>query len=307
MIGIFSRKEDESLPSGVVTKGIGGFYYVKTDSGVYECKARGIFRKDAISPLPGDRVSISISDFTTMTGSIEQILPRDIELFRPAVSNVNQVAIVISIKSPLPDLMLLDKLLLTVEYKNLQALVCINKVDLATEQEYKSIMDCYTNAGYKVITVSSHMEKGFDELKDSLKSRTTVFAGQSGVGKSTILNRILESYVMKTGNVSDKIGRGKHTTRHAELLELKTGGFVLDTPGFSSFELSEISSRDLQSYYRDYSPYIEECRFNGCSHISEPGCGVKNALEKGFLDNGRYLRYVEIHNFLKEKERRKYS
>lgn len=294
------------MPSGVIVKGIGGFYYVKSESEVYECKARGAFRKDSKSPLPGDKVSLSVVDEEKKKGYIEEIYPRKIQLIRPAVANINQIALVISVKSPLPDFGLLDKLLITVMQKDISVVICINKIDLA--EEYKnSIIDCYKSTGFEIVPLSSVLDVGFEQLGKMLEGKTTVFAGQSGVGKSTILNRILDSYVMKTGNVSDKIERGKHTTRHAELLELKSGGFVVDTPGFSSFELSDIEPEHLQNYYPEFGEHIGKCKFVGCSHISEPGCEVKRALENGLIHKDRYERYITFYNILKDKKRRKYS
>lgn len=291
---------------GLIIKGIGGFYYVKTEAGVYECKARGIFRKDSFTPLPGDKVSISVTDEEKKIGNIEEISPRESQLIRPAVANVNQIAIVIAIKSPQPDFTLLDKLLITIEQKGINAVVCINKIDLDKEEKYKDVIKSYNKAMYKVIALSSVTGTGFDELDLALKDRTTVFAGQSGVGKSTILNKVLDSYVMETGTISDRIERGKHTTRHAELIELKSGGFVVDTPGFSSFEISGIEPNELQNYYPEFREYFGRCKFTSCMHINEPHCEVKAALEKDALDLGRYNRYVEFYNMLKEKQRKKY-
>jgi len=294
------------LPSGIILKGIGGFYYVKAEDGVYECKARGAFRKDSKIPLPGDEVILSVVDEEKKKGYIEEICPRKIQLVRPAVANINQIALVVSVKSPLPDFSLLDKLLITVMQKEINAIICINKIDL--DEGYKdSIIDCYKDTGFEIVSISSVLDVGFEQLAKMLEGRITVFAGQSGVGKSTILNRILDSYVMETGNVSDKIERGKHTTRHAELLELKSGGFVVDTPGFSSFELSDIEPEHLQNYYPEFREYIGLCKFVGCSHISEPGCKVKSALEDGRISKDRYARYITFYKALKDKQRRKYS
>lgn len=295
------------MQPGIIVKGIGGFYYVKTESGIYECKARGIFRKDSYAPLPGDKVSISVSGNDEKVGNIEEIFPRESQLIRPTVANVNQIAIVIATKSPQPDFLLLDKLLITVEQKKISAVVCINKMDLAQDMEYKNVAKSYEKAGYKVVALSSAIEKGFDELESVLKGKTTAFAGQSGVGKSTILNKVLNSYVMETGKVSERIERGRHTTRHAELIELKSGGFVVDTPGFSSFELDGLEAGELQNFYPEFQEFFGRCKFTGCMHISEPGCEVKAALEKGILDGGRHARYVGFYNMLKEKHRRKYS
>ncbi|NLP14442.1 MAG: ribosome small subunit-dependent GTPase A [Clostridium sp.] len=294
------------MPSGVIIKGIGGFYYVKAADVVYECKAKGTFRKDSKIPLPGDNVSISVIDQEKRIGFIEEIYPRKLQLIRPAVANINQVALVISVRSPLPDYYLLDKLLITVMQKNVSGVICINKIDL-DEENKNNIVEYYKCTGIKTIFLSAVLNVGFNELEEVLTGKTTVFAGQSGVGKSTILNRVMDSYVMETGNVSDKIDRGKHTTRHAELIELKSGGFVVDTPGFSSFEITDIEPGDLQKYYPEFGEYIGKCRFAGCSHISEPGCEVKSALEKGLISSGRYERYIEFYNSLKEKQRKKYS
>ncbi|MFZ5989070.1 MAG: ribosome small subunit-dependent GTPase A [Bacillota bacterium] len=295
------------MPSGIIIKGIGGFYYVKTEDGIYECKARGAFRKDSITPLPGDRVSISIVDGEGKIGYVEEIFPRDLQLIRPAVANVDQIAIVISVKSPLPDFLLLDKLLITAYCKKISAIICINKIDLDNKDERQRIVNSYRNTGFDIILLSTVLDTGFDRLESALKGRTTVFAGQSGVGKSTILNKVLDSYVMKTGNISNRTERGKHTTRHAELIELKSGGFVVDTPGFSSLELSDIEPGELGHYYPEFREYIDKCKFSGCSHISEPGCIVKAAVENGSVDPERYKRYIEFHVMLKEKQRNKYS
>lgn len=291
------------MPSGTIIKGIGGFYYVKTSEGIYECKARGVFRKDSITPLTGDSVDVSVTDDEKRVGSLDTIHPRRSQLIRPAVANVDQMAVVIAARSPLPDLMLLDKLLITAEIKNIEAVICINKADLDEAGEYKSIETAYSKAGYRVIALSSVLDKGYDALENILAHKVTAFAGQSGVGKSTILNRIMKSMVMQTGNISERLERGKHTTRHAELLELCTGGFIVDTPGFSSFGLPEMPSAELEGYYPEFAGYLGKCKFTGCSHISEPGCSVKAALDEGLIDSGRYARYTELYSLLKNADR----
>lgn len=295
------------MPSGLILKGIGGFYYVKTDEGVYECKARGLFRKQSVTPLPGDRVVISVVDSSKKTGYMEEILPRDSHLIRPAVANVNQLALVVSVKSPSPDFILLDKLLLTASYKDIECIICINKIDLDNENAHEKIKESYNKAGYNAIPLSTVQDVGFDSLEKALAGKITVFAGQSGVGKSTILNKVLDSYVMETGVVSEKIERGKHTTRHAELHELKSGGFIADTPGFSSFDLNGIEPGDLQYHYPEFADYIGKCRFKGCNHIGEPECVVREAADRGEIDPGRYRRYIEFYNLLREQQKKKYS
>lgn len=289
------------MPLGIILKGIGGFYYVKAEdiNGVYECKPRGIFRKDSITPLPGDIVNFSVLDEQAKLGSIDEILPRKSELVRPAIANINQIAVVIAAKAPNVDFMLLDKLLITAEMKNLRAIICINKIDLEAETANK-IREAYSLAGYDCIEISSVRNIGYGLLKKELKNQVTVFAGQSGVGKSTILNHIMDSWVMETGNVSHKIERGKHTTRHAELLELNFGGYVADTPGFSSFELENIPFNELDNYYPEFNKYVKMCRFNSCSHISEPGCLVQEALERGEVDVDRFQRYSQLYKLLKD-------
>jgi ribosome biogenesis GTPase len=284
-----------------------GFYYVKTENGVYECKPRGLFRKDSITPLPGDKVSISIIDEKTKVGCIDEILPRTSQLSRPSVANINQIAIVFSIKSPLPDFMLVDKILVTARQKGIDAVILINKIDLDETDEYKKIENSYKKTGYNVIPLSCLKGTGFEKLEEVLKDRITVFAGQSGVGKSTILNKIMNSYVMETGDVSRKNERGRHTTRHAELVELKAGGLIVDTPGFSSFEISDINFEELKDYYPEFEKYVNQCKFNGCFHINEPKCAVKDALELEEIDLDRYNRYVELYNVLKDKHKRRYS
>lgn len=295
------------MPSGIIIKGIGGFYYVEAQNQIFECKARGIFRKDDIIPLPGDRVEFSVINEEKSLGNIEEILPRSSELIRPAVANINQVVMVIAAKSPSPDLMLLDKMLITAGLKGLECIICINKIDLDPEMEYKKIVGVYKKAGYEVILISSVINAGFDQLKECLRDKSSVFSGQSGVGKSTLLNHVMNSMVMKTGVISEKIERGKHTTRHAELLKLEDGGFIVDTPGFSSFELIGLQLDELPLYYPEMDEHINKCRFTGCSHINEPDCAVKKALDDGLMDRSRYERYIELYKVLKEEKDNEYK
>lgn len=295
------------MPSGIIIKGIGGFYYVLSGEALFECKARGIFRKDDISPLPGDMVNFSVIDNEKRKGSIDEILPRTSRLVRPAVSNVDQVAAVIAVRSPAPDYLLLDKLLVTAEKENINPVICINKIDLDADREYEKTAGLYSKAGYRTIPASSSTGEGFDELKAVLKGRITVFAGQSGVGKSTILNIIMNSMVMKTGILSEKTERGRHTTRHAELVRLDSGGYVVDTPGFSSFELPNMDFKDLQLYYPEFGGIEDKCRFAGCSHVNEPDCSVKAAVLSGFVSEERYKRYIEFYSYLKLNDSLKYK
>lgn len=288
------------MPSGIIVKGIGGFYYVDTPGGVYECTARGIFRKEDITPLPGDKVLISVIDEAKKNGCIDEILPRKSFLARPAVANVDQVIITVAVKLPDPDFLLVDKLLISAEKEGLNIVLCINKIDLDEEDKHKEIVKAYSKTNYKLVLTSSKTGEGFDKLRKVLSDRINVLAGQSGVGKSTILNRLMNAKIMETGSVSNKIKRGRHTTRHAELIQLDKGGYVVDTPGFSSLQLSDIPFEELQIYYPEFSEYIGKCRFHGCSHIAEPDCSVKAALNEGVIDAGRYSRYLQLYSELKQ-------
>jgi ribosome biogenesis GTPase len=290
------------LPLGIILKGIGGFYYVRDNDNktIYECKPRGIFRKDSVIPLPGDRVEFSILNDDDKLGNIDKILPRSSELIRPAIANIDQILLVVSSKSPNPDFMLLDKLLITAEIKKLRVLICVNKIDLDNGTMANEIERAYSKAGYDCIGISSVKDIGFRQLKQELKGHLSVLAGQSGVGKSTILNHIMDNWIMETGSVSHKIESGRHTTRHAEIMELQNGGFVADTPGFSSFELSVIEFNELEQYYPEFKRYLNKCKFTSCSHLSEPFCPVKDAVEAGEIDLGRYQRYGQLYNILKD-------
>ena len=278
---------------GIIIKGIGGFYYVKAeDDIVYECKARGIFRKENIKPYIGDRVEISVNNGK---GSIEKIYPRHSQLIRPPVSNIDTLVIVVAAATPDPNVRLIDKLLVNSEINGITPIICVNKTDVKSG-EY--IEENYSKAGYPVVSVSAAEERGFDSLIPYIKDKTSAFAGLSGVGKSTILNLLTES-IQETGEISEKINRGKHTTRHVELLELKCGGFVLDTPGFSSFEVNNIKAQELYNYFPEMSAYTDQCRFKGCSHINEPDCVIKEKVSLGEIAQSRYESYVELYNQLK--------
>ena len=285
---------------GIIVKGIGGFYYVKTDTGIYECRARGVFRENKITPLIGDRVKIRENNLD-MTGYVEEIMERETELIRPPVANVTQAVIVMSVKSPSLNLWLLDRFLVLAEEQKLNVVIVINKIDLDNNSIGKNIYENYSNMGYKVILSSCTLNKEIDTLKEVLKDEVTVFAGPSGVGKSSILNRIQPNLKLKTGEISEKTKRGKHTTRHVELIELDAGGYVLDTPGFSSLKLDFIETEgELQQYFKDIRKYSGHCKFNSCLHVKEPDCEVKKQLELGNISKERYNNYL---NFLDEVKR----
>lgn len=291
------------MVDGIITKGIGGFYYVKTKYGVYECRARGLFREEKITPLVGDRVSIRV-DENSHTGYIEKIYDRNSELIRPPVANVNQAVIVVSINKPKPNFWLLDRFLILAIHEGLDVVICINKIDLASTKEIECIENIYAKAGYKIIGTSCTKKEGIEELKEVLKDRISVFAGASGVGKSSLLNCVQEGLNLKTGEISKKNSRGKHTTRHIELLELGIGGLILDTPGFSSLDIDFIEKEeDLQFYYREILEESSHCRFDTCLHYKEPDCEVKRLVNKGEISKMRYNNYISFIEEIKNIRR----
>ncbi|NLK87767.1 MAG: ribosome small subunit-dependent GTPase A [Clostridiaceae bacterium] len=295
------------MPSGIIIKGIGGFYYVSSEDDIYECKARGIFRKDDVTPLTGDRVTFSVTDPLLKKGNIDGIMERTTVLTRPAAANIDMLVVVIAARSPDPDLLLLDKLLVTAGKKGIEAVICINKIDLDMDNSRAELHSSYVKAGYTVIETSLDECSGFERLRETLKGHVSVFAGQSGVGKSTLLNRMADSVIMQTGSISEKIDRGRHTTRHTELIKLADGGYIVDTPGFSSFELAQIPHDELQHLFPEFTPHIYQCRFTGCSHVNEPDCGVKEAVGLGSISRGRYQRYTELYAILKLQYDMKYK
>ena len=291
---------------GRILKGIAGFYYVETkDLKVYECKAKGIFRRSGIKPIVGDNVEIEIIDEDNRQGNLTDILPRKNCLYRPPVANVDQAVILFAIVKPDPNYNLLDRFLITMRQQDLPVIICFNKQDIATEEEQKELHDAYEKCGYKVLFVSVKEDRGLDELKKLLKGKTSTLAGPSGVGKSSLLNRLVPDADMQTGELSRKIDRGKNTTRHSELFfvkDLSEDGqdtFIIDTPGFTSLEIRDVSADELMGYYPEFEEHEPFCRFGGCSHIAEPDCGVKAALEAGELSKVRYDNYRIIYKDLK--------
>ena len=291
--------------NGKIIKGIGGFYYVDTEKGLYECRARGIFRKNKITPLVGDRVSISVVDEENKKGVVEEIEERDTELVRPPIANVDKALIVFAIKNPSPNLSLLDRFIVLAEKENLEIVIVFTKVDLDANGELlEELKSIYEVSGYKVIPVSNKLKLNIDKIKEELKENTVVFAGPSGVGKSSLLNEVDKNFELKTGEVSDKIKRGKHTTRHAELLKLECGGMVADTPGFSSLTLDDIDESELKEYFIEFDKH-DDCRFGSrCIHENEPSCAVKEAVENGEISKKRYESYIQLLNEIRSGKRR---
>lgn len=289
---------------GKIIKGIAGFYYIHVpEKGIYECKARGVFRNKKIKPLIGDNVEIDVLENETMKGNILEILPRKNSLVRPTVANIDQVVIVFAVENPKPNFNLLDKFLIMAEKENIEVIICFNKVDTVTDEEVEDIKQIYKDTGYNVLMTSAVKDVGISVLRDILYDKTTVFAGPSGVGKSSILNLIQSVEELETGEVSQKIKRGKHTTRHATLLAFDKDSYVVDTPGFSSLYINEIEKDDLKNYFIEFKRYEDQCKFYGCNHISEPCCAVKDAIENGEISRSRYESYKLLYNELKDIRR----
>lgn len=281
---------------GKIYKGIGGFYYVATDTGeIIECKARGKFRKERIIPIIGDDVEIEVKNGK---GSITEIYERKNSLIRPAVANIDLIVVVVAAKDPDPATFVTDKMLVNAEINGIEAVVCINKTDLAENAELKEI---YEKSGYKTLSVSATEKNGLDELFEIIKGKTAAFAGVSGVGKSTILSHIT-GMSLETGEVSDKISRGRHTTRHVELFKVAGGGYVLDTPGFSSVETEDITAEDLEECFPEIRGISGGCRFRGCAHLEEPDCAVKKAVSDGRIPQSRYESYKELYEIQRSKK-----
>lgn len=286
--------------NGKIIKGIAGYYYVEAGNNIYECRARGIFRNNKIIPLVGDMVEIDIIDEENKKGNVQKILTRKNLFIRPQVANIDNIVIVVSATKPKLDIMLLDKLLVMYQIEGVMPVICINKTDEIDEYN-SSIKDIYQKAGYTVFETSAKQNIGIDSLKSMLKDKTSILTGQSGVGKSSLINKILDKDVFEIGNLSEKISRGKNTTRHTELIELSEGGYIIDSPGFSSISIDKINCQELQMYYPEFLEYIGTCKFTGCSHLKEIGCKIKEALDLKKIDEGRYERYKEIYNNLKNK------
>ena len=289
---------------GKIMKGIAGFYYVGVvESGVYECKAKGIFRKDKIKPLVGDDVEIEVLNEEEKLGNIVKILPRRSELIRPAVANIDQALVIFAAREPKPNLSLLDRFLVIMEKQDVPVIICFNKQDLCDDEEVGRLKEIYEACGYPVVLASAKQGEGIEEIKSRLRGKTTTVAGPSGVGKSSLTNLLQNEVQMETGEISKKLGRGRHTTRHSQIIQIEEDTWLYDTPGFTSFYVEEIEKEELRFYFREFSKYEGTCRFQGCTHTHEPGCMVKNALEEGKISKERYENYLELYGELKEKRR----
>lgn len=290
--------------TGKIIKGIAGFYYVYVvESGIYECKAVGIFRKDKIKPLVGDMVRIEVLNEEKKEGSLVEILPRKNELIRPAVANVDQAMVIFAADFPKPNFSLLNRFLIMMERRNVSVVICFNKMDLLEEKDIQRLHEIYEPAGYRVLTISVKQKKGIEEVQALLDHKVTVVAGPSGVGKSSLTNSLQREVEMETGEISKKLNRGKHTTRHSQLIELGDDSWFVDTPGFSSLYLEDMEKEELRLYFPEFDPYEGQCRYQGCTHTHEPGCAVKEALSEGRIEKLRYEGYLELYEELKDKKK----
>ncbi len=290
--------------TGKIVKGIAGFYYVHVNEmGIYECKAKGVFRNKKIKPLVGDNVELDIIDSEKFLGNIVDILPRKNYVLRPEVANVDQAVIIFAAKDPQPNLNLLSRFLIRMEMEEIPSIICFNKQDIVTKEEMERLAEIYKDSGNRVIFTSTVEKNGLDTLKNLLADKTTVLAGPSGVGKSSITNILMPGINVSTGDISEKIKRGKHTTRHSELFHMDGNTYIMDTPGFTSLYVNEIDADKLRFYFNEFGQYEGKCRFNGCIHINEPDCAVKTAVNDGQINKERYMHYSDIYNELKNIRR----
>lgn len=289
---------------GKILKGIAGFYYVHVvGSGVYECRAKGLFRLQKMKPLTGDNVEIAVIDETEKTGNVVKILPRKNELVRPAVANIDLALVVFAAASPQPNLNLLDRFLILMQLQQVPVTICFNKMELLEADEREKLARIYEQCGYPVLFISVKEQMGIAALKAVLHGKTAAASGPSGVGKSSLINLLQPQASMETGEISRKIERGKQTTRHTQLIHIEGGTYIMDTPGFSSLDLPQMEKEELQQYYQEFAEYEPECRFRGCSHISEPDCGVKRAVEEGIIHTVRYDNYKQLYEELKGRKK----
>ena len=302
---------------GLIIENIANLYKIKVKNKIYEANARGKFKKEEITPVVGDKVEIQILDEENKKAVIEEIQERTTYIKRPKMSNITQLVLVVSSKNPKPDLLLLDKQLAFAEFLGIKAIIVLNKTDLDKKKEFEKIKEVYQNIGYTVIeTIAKDLEDipekseirsiGIHNLEKNLKGNINAFSGNSGVGKSTLINAIFKDTITQEGEISQRNKKGKNTTTSTKLYEIDENTYIADTPGFSTFDISEIEYRELDKYFKEFKPLLDDCEFVGCTHIKEENCGIKQALQQGKIDNGRYERFCKIYEELKEKDKYKY-
>lgn len=289
--------------TGKIIKGIAGFYYVDDGREIYACKARGVFRNHGLKPLVGDLAEFTVLSTEEKEGSVTAILPRKNHLVRPAVANIDQALVIFSVTQPEPNLNLLDRFLVMMEAHEVPAVICFNKTDLTVKEEEGRLGAIYADAGYPVYFTSAMENQGIDGVRRLIQGKTTVLAGPSGVGKSTLTNILYPQAGMETGKISSRIQRGKHTTRHSQLIKTGQDTYMMDTPGFSSMYLEAVTCDGLKEYFPEFAAFQEECRFSGCVHVGEPVCGIKEAVRHGRINRSRYDNYLLLYQELKEKRR----
>lgn len=291
---------------GIIIENISNLYRIKAENKIYEATARGKFKQNEITPVVGDNVEIKILDEENRKAVIEEIRERKVYIKRPKLANITQIIFVVSSKDPKPDLLMLDKQLAFAEFLKINSVIVLNKTDLDKKEEFKEIKQIYEKIGYKVIITDAKKKQGIEELKAEMKNNINAFSGNSGVGKSTLINGIFDKDITEEGEISKRNKRGKNTTTSIKLYEIDDNTYIADTPGFSTFDVAEIESKDLEKYFREFKENIINCEFVGCTHIKEENCGIKMAIEEGKIDISRYNRFCKIYNELKEREERRW-
>lgn len=291
---------------GIIIENISNLYRIKAENKIYEATARGKFKQNEITPVVGDNVEFEILDEENRKAVIEEIGERKVYIKRPKLANITQIIFVVSSKDPKPDLLMLDKQLAFAEFLEINSVIVLNKTDLDKKEEFKEIKQIYEKIGYKVIITDAKNKQGIEELKAEMKNNINAFSGNSGVGKSTLINGIFDKDITEEGEISKRNKRGKNTTTSIKLYEIDDNTYIADTPGFSTFDISEIESKNLEKYFREFKENIINCEFVGCTHIKEENCGIKTAIQEGKIDISRYNRFCKIYNELKEREERKW-
>lgn len=291
---------------GIIIENISNLYRIKAEDKIYEATARGKFKQNEIIPVVGDNVEFEILDEENRKAVIEEIGERKVYIKRPKLANITQIIFVVSSKDPKPDLLMLDKQLAFAEFLKINSVIVLNKTDLDKKEAFKEIKKIYEKIGYKVIITDAKNKQGIEELKAEMKNNINAFSGNSGVGKSTLINGIFDKDITEEGEISKRNKRGKNTTTSIKLYEIDDNTYIADTPGFSTFDISEIESKDLEKYFREFKENIINCEFVGCTHIKEENCGIKTAIQEGKIDISRYNRFCKIYNELKEREERRW-